>query len=89
MFNFFKSRQEHVEELMDAIKENATVTPTPEPDRTSEPAYQIGKTEDNRTTLRIGGSGYFSILTMSDHGVRQLIRMLESTLEKETENETV
>ena len=62
---------------MDAIKDNAY---SPATDHKSEPAYQIGKTEDNRTTLRIGNSGYSNTLTMNDTGVRQLIRMLESAI---------
>lgn len=54
-----------------------------------EPAYQVGKTEDGRVTLRLGGQYGFSTLTMTDAGVDNLIRMLEAAKEPkmDTSNE--
>jgi hypothetical protein len=43
----------------------------------NEPSYQVGKTADGRTTLRVG----YSTVTMNSAGLAQLIRMLESALE--------
>lgn len=44
-----------------------------------EPAFQVGRTEDNRVSLKIGGdSAWSSSLLMNDEGVDALIRMLEA-----------
>jgi hypothetical protein len=51
-----------------------------------EPAYQVGKTEDGRITLRLGGTYGFSTLTMNNAGVDSLIRMLEAAKSSELEN---
>jgi hypothetical protein len=54
------------------------------------PAYQVGKTEDGRVTLRLGGPYGYSTLTMNNAGVNNLIRMLEAAKEPEsnsTENQ--
>jgi hypothetical protein len=50
------------------------------------PAYQVGKTEDGRITLRLGGSYGISTLTMNNAGVDNLIRMLEAAKEPELDN---
>jgi len=50
------------------------------------PAYQVGKTEDGRVTLRLGGSYGYSTLTMNNAGVDNLIRMLEAAKEPELDN---
>jgi len=81
MFNPFKKPL--VEELIDNIKEAGTVT-VPEQPRVEQPAYQIGKTESGKTTLRIGGEWSGGMLTMNDVGVLKLIEMLEATLDFET-----
>lgn len=84
MFNLFKSRQKYVEELMDEIKDAGNVEPAtaklPPP---SNPVYQIGRTEDGRTTLRIGDGYAHSTLTMNASAVNRLIRMLEVAVEDE------
>jgi hypothetical protein len=80
MFNFFKSRQEHVEELMDNIKDAGYVEPVPPQDKI---VYSVGKTEQGKITLTMGQSGYNTTLTMTNTGVNQLIRMLESAMEQE------
>jgi hypothetical protein len=51
-----------------------------------EPAYQVGKTEDGRITLRLSGPYGFSTLTMNNAGVNNLIRMLEAAKEPELDN---
>jgi hypothetical protein len=50
------------------------------------PAYQVGKTEDGRVTLRLGGQYGFSTLTMNNAGVDNLIRMLEAAKEPELDH---
>lgn len=46
------------------------------------PAYQVGRTEDNRVTMNIGDPRYGgSTLTMNSEGVDILIRMLEAAKE--------
>jgi hypothetical protein len=86
MFKIFKTRQEHVEELMDAIKDASEVEPAttklPPPPN---PVYQIGRTEDGRITLRIGDGYAHSTLTMTDSAVKRLIRMLEVAVEEDAE----
>lgn len=56
-----------------------------QPEVDAGPVYQVGKTENGKTTLRIGSSYSFSTVTMSNSGVRQMIRMLEAALEDEDE----
>ena len=65
---------------MDDIKQAGYVNPVEQPAK-NEPAYQVGKTEEGKITLQLGGSNGFSRLTMNDAGVRQLIRMLEAAME--------
>ena len=44
-----------------------------------EPAFQVGRTEDNRVSLKLGGdSAWSSSLLMNNEGVDALIRMLEA-----------
>ena len=58
--------------------------PEPKP-----PAYEIGLTEDNRTTFTLRNGYGSTTLTMNSNGVRQLIRMLEATLDVDnTQEET-
>jgi hypothetical protein len=47
------------------------------------PAFQVGKTEDGRVTLRLGGPYGYSTITMNNAGVSNLIRMLEAAKEPE------
>ena len=57
------------------------VPPVPdvkEPAESTEPAYQIGRTEDGRITLRLGTNHQWSQIVMNDAGVDALIRMLEA-----------
>jgi hypothetical protein len=81
MFNFFKPRHEHVEELMDSIKDAGYVAPVEEPQ--DKIVYSVGRTEQGKITLTMGMNGYNTTLTMSNNGVAQLIRMLESAMEQE------
>jgi hypothetical protein len=81
MFNFFKPRHEHVEELMDSIKDAGYVAPIEAPQ--DKIVYSVGKTEQGKVTLTMGQSGYNTTLTMTNTGVNQLIRMLESAMEQE------
>lgn len=56
------------------------ITPVKAPSETRvEPAYQVGRTEDNRVSLKLGGdNSWSSTLIMNDEGVDALIRMLEA-----------
>jgi len=81
MFNFW-NRKEHVAEVIEAIKEQGTVT-LPETPRVEQPAYQVGKTESGKITLRIGGEWGGGMLTMNTAGVLKLIDMLEAALDYE------
>ena len=65
------------------LKENYTEPDDKDPPA---PAYQIGKTEDGRVTLRLGGTYGVSTLTMNNAGVDNLIRMLEAAKEPELNN---
>jgi hypothetical protein len=67
---------------MDAIKEAGHVEPSKKTE-TVAPVYQIGRTEDNRITLRIGDGYAHSTLTMNDSSVKRLIRMLEVAVEED------
>ena len=58
------------------------VPPMPEVDTPAEPAYQIGRTEDGRITLRLGTNHQWSQIVMNDAGVDALIRMLEAAREE-------
>jgi hypothetical protein len=54
----------------------------------NKPIFQVGTTEDGRVTLRIGN--YSAWVTMTDHGVEQLISMLrvaKGTDEEDTKDE--
>jgi hypothetical protein len=89
MFNFFKSRQEPVKELMDKswmkdVSDTGHVEPA-KVETTPAPVYQIGRTEDGRITLMIGYGYIHSTLTMNASAVKRLIRMLEVAVEEETE----
>lgn len=50
------------------------------PKEDNSPVYQVGRTLDNRITLRIGDNYSHSTLIMNEEGVRRLIRLLEATL---------
>jgi hypothetical protein len=58
------------------------VPPMPEVNTPAEPAYQIGRTEDGRITLRLGTNHQWSQIVMNDAGVDALIRMLEAAREE-------
>jgi hypothetical protein len=89
MFNFFKSRQEPAKELMDKswmkdVSDTGHVEPS-KVETTPAPVYQIGRTEDGRITFRIGDGYVHSTLTMNTSAVKRLIRMLEVSVEEDTE----
>lgn len=65
------------------LKENYTEPAEKNP---PPPVYQIGKTEDGRVTLSLGGPYGSSTLTMNNTGVNNLIRMLEAAMEPEPDN---
>jgi len=72
-FNFWRSPK-----YMKTLDNTAPIT-MPEQEG---PMYQIGKTQDGLTTLRIG----YTTLTMTDVGVDALIRMLEAAKLNDGEN---
>ena len=58
------------------------VTPVPPEDSI---AYQVGKTEAGKTTLRLGNGYSSGTLTMNDSGVCKLIEMLTAALDTEAD----
>lgn len=54
------------------------------PKKESDPVYEVGITNDGRTTLKIGSN----TLTMTYTGVIQLIKLLESTIMEDEEAKT-
>ena len=78
MFDMFRSRKEQVEEYAKTI---TPPDPQPEP---QPPAYEVGKTTEGDTTLRIG----YTTLTMTRSGVEQLIRILEAAIKEESNERT-
>ena len=76
MFDMFRSRKEQMEEYAKAI-----APPEPPP---QSPAYEVGKTTEGDTTLRIG----YTTLTMTRAGVEQLIRILEAAIKDESNERT-
>ena len=76
MFNWFKKKPV----VLEPVK--TVVTPLPPPE--DEIAYQIGRTESGKTTLRLGDGYSSGTLRMNDAGVIKLIEMLEATLDFET-----
>ena len=73
MFNWFNKKP-----VPEPVK--TVVTPLPPP---KDPiAFQVGKTEEGKTTLRLGdGYGGYGIVTMNDRGVEKLIEMLQAAIE--------
>lgn len=73
MFKRFKKKtQEQVTEPVPT-----QVTPLPPEDKI---AYQVGKTECGKTTLRLGNGYSSGTLTMNDAGLVKLIDILEAAL---------
>ena len=84
MFGLFKTRSEQVEELIENIKDRGTTTvelPSPKKEEPKPPAYEIGKTEDGKTTFTMRHAYGSTTLTMTNTGVDTLIRMLEAAKE--------
>ena len=80
MFDMFRSRKEQVEEYAKTITPPESLPePSPQP-----PAYEVGKTTEGDTTLRIG----YTTLTMTRSGVEQLIRILEAAIQEESNEPT-
>ena len=65
---------------MESIKQAGYVEPVEPQDRI---VYSVGRTEQGKITLTMGQNGYNTTLTMTNNGVAQLIRMLESAMEEE------
>jgi len=88
MFSFFKKKTP-AEKLLDAIIPKPTALP-PLPERQVEadqPVYQIGKTPNGKTTLRMQNNYGHTTLTMNNDGVDQLIRMLEAAKDLDEDKE--
>ena len=45
--------------------------------------YTVGKTTDGKTIVKMFGDGIITTMTLSEDGVRQLIKLLESTIDEE------
>ncbi len=65
----------------------STEVPSAPPEKKPQVAYQIGKLEDGKVTLRLGDY-YGSTVTMNNAGVDQLIRMLEAAKDPENRDQT-
>lgn len=72
MFNFFNKP-----EYPTPIVEN--IEPPPQPQK---PVYTVGKTEDGSITLTLG----HTTLTMTNEGCRQLIRVLDASIENDEDD---
>ena len=48
-----------------------------------ENGYTVGKTPAGETVMKMTGDGITTTMTLTENGVRQLIRMLESTIDEE------
>jgi hypothetical protein len=85
MFDFFRRRtaKDFLEEAQETYGGLPEVTPVEVPQRDNV-VYKIGKTENGKVTLSLGDySG--AVVTMTNSGVDQLIRMLEAAKEPETD----
>jgi hypothetical protein len=91
MFGLFKTKQEHVEELMDAIKESAdSVTQVEPPKKISKDFYRVGWNQaDEMVTLTFAPeNGYSTTLAITPNECERMIRMLRAAYPvKENENE--
>jgi hypothetical protein len=86
MFNFFKLRNEHIEDIMKEIKDSAYVAPVDPVSKAAECYYTVGTTDDGKVVFKVGGDDYTtSTLTMNETGTRQLIRMLTAALPEQEE----
>lgn len=74
MFNWFKKKPEVTEPI------KTVVTPLPPLPPQDALAYQVGKTECGKTTLRLGNGYSSGTLTMNDAGLLKLIDILEAAL---------
>jgi hypothetical protein len=94
MFNFFKSREQRVEDLMQAIKDKAVVTPvipkevvTPVSDDGSldnqDAEYTVGRNYAGNVQLRIKLEYGSATLTMSPSSTVQLIKQLAVNIDNE------
>jgi len=80
-FGLFKSKQEHVEELMDAIKESAHIETPPEPiKKISKDFYRVGWNQaDEMVTLTLAPeNGYSTTLAITPDECERMIRMLRA-----------
>jgi hypothetical protein len=81
MFNWFNKKP--VAQVTEPIK--TVVTPLPPLPPQDEIAYQIGKTESGKTTLRLGDGYSMGTLRMNDEGLVKLIEMLTAALDTDAE----
>ena len=84
MFNFFR---------VSDYKQSEPVTPItpltlPKDDSIEDAMYTIGVNEQGYTQLRMRSAYGSTTLSMNPRAVRQLIRMLELTIEDNTKEET-
>jgi hypothetical protein len=91
VFGLLKSKQEHVEELMNEIKEpEYSVTPSEKPKKTSIDFYRVGWSEaDEMVTLTFSpAGGYSTTLAITPNECERMIRMLRAAypLKDELEN---
>ena len=77
MFGWFKKKP------VEKVTEPVPVQVTPLPPLEDKIAYQVGKTECGKTTLRLGNGYSSGTLTMNDAGVLKLIDLLEAALDVE------
>lgn len=89
MSTFWQQLKSEKPNMSNDYKDNVYNLPTPkvvppmpevkeDDEESSRPAYQVGRTDDGRVTLRMGTDYQWTQVTMNDDGVDSLIRMLEA-----------
>ena len=80
MFNFFSPSTAKDYQLKSAGDYKMTTPRVDEVNIPSKHTYSVGIDNDGNTALKLQNNFGTTTLTLNEHGVRQLIRMLEATL---------
>jgi hypothetical protein len=78
MFGLFKSKQEHIEELMDEIKESSETIAPPQPAVTRKDYYRVGWDGEMVTLTLVMDAGYSTTLSINQTECERMIRMLRA-----------
>lgn len=80
MFNWFRKREYPNVDAVAQLPDPTTYPPMPKVRVPSENGYTIGMDDQDNTILRLTCDYSTTTLTMTQSGVRQMIRLLEATL---------